>query len=262
MNADKMVEIIKDAGGEWVKGSELTEKTGQKKSTVQYAMKQVMEQDPRIQAERGHGYRWVEIEGKKLAEQMMSSHDEPDRYGAGKTDEGYPDPTAATAISGSPKDIRPGDIWDTSTPLGEKKMSLVVAEYAGSVTILEIRKYDKYYDQATDVRFCMSDGETYYVKPRRPVTLPASRCKAGKATLRDKIFERIREEMGAYLGCFVEKVVEKVVEKPVEHAKIIYNLAEQPAEVVREENADMLLLRQRAELWENAFYAVCGRGKV
>ena len=181
-----------------------------------------------------------------------------DRYSASKTNEGYNDPTAAAVIRKEEKVVsfesdvkpKPGDVWKVKCQVGADELYVVLAvneEEAYATCIRYIPKEKNFADYENSAKKLFSKPVKYFIEKTWGIPLSE--------------LTKIKEMVGAYLGIEpVKKVVEKIVTKeiPVE-VPVTVASDEDSGKIYTQEDMDLALLKQKAEIYETCFLAMATR---
>lgn len=195
--------------------------------------------------------------------------DKPDRYSDKKTDEGYPDPTAAAAMR-NVTDIygskAPGEVWAVQCANGSVENYLILKDFKGCCSTLKVYEQSvttsiaDFYNPAYCV--CIDLPSKAYVDVRRITSKPN---KYFLDKLYDiKNFPAVERKILAVMGFELpERVVEKEVIKEVPVVKEVpvekEIIKEVPVEV-SVDSVEVALLRQKADIYEKITWAFLNAG--
>lgn len=143
------------------------------------------------------------------------------RYGETRNNEGYPDPTASSAVGSNDMPVR-GEIWSRSTANGETHDFLVIASNGSFVTGIQLKDVTYYLsDTELEHHFESKRGKTYYYDPVRLTTVPVKYFKETMQSTSKEEYSKVISEINRYLGFVAAepKTVEVVKEVPVEVVK-------------------------------------------
>jgi len=233
-------------------GKKAAEELYVSKSTITKDLRDLALMYPELKhnGKSGHASKWTWVEEVS----------DGDKYSVKKTEEGYNDPTAASAIasidSGIYGNFTPGDVWHVSASNGTIEKYLVIASFAGCTTCLQVLDSRTSYNPAIHMPVSIQKNE--FVDCRRLVSKPSryflekddsyhvtnfNAIKAKTAALNDLVVEKIVEVP-------VVKVVEKRVEIPVE--KVI---EKEPTVIDPKLDKELALATQRADIYQSLVWA-------
>lgn len=244
-----MVSLLKKNGRKGVKRQEFLENTGVSKAVITRDLRYLIDTYPDRIAKKGLGssgttYFWIET-GNVV--------DTPDRYGEGKNDEGYSDPTAATAMKNIDVKQKTGDVWEVNASNGLVETYLVLAATEKYSTCIQL--YLKYKDTPESERAVLKNvsfipGYLAYYNPTKLFTKPNRYFLDQIGGLSVKEIDLVKHAVNDYLKITPVKEVEVKVEVPVEKEVIkeVEKIVEVPVEPEREESSDILALKHEIEL--------------
>lgn len=237
-----ILDLIKESE-KAITANELAELCGCTYSAIWNDLQVLLKEDSKLKSIRGLGYIYDNSE-----EQIKKSDL--------KNQEGYSDPTAGLAMRMmKPKEdkIGPGEVWEFQAnsymPGQDKRLFLTVSVHPDidlSVGFEVVASDVRPAPNSTYICYFERSGKTYYVDTRRVMSKPAKYLTEWVGNLKEDVLDEIRvsaaRQFGAQLDIPKEKpaaVVEEKVQEPI----------------------DYLLLKQRADIYEKVFYAVCGMKK-
>lgn len=243
---DREIELIVEALKAMKKATsfEISDLTGIPRNRIKHLMADyVIPRYPeKIKSLRSQGYSWNEKETDIQPKLTTIS-----KYNS----EGYLDTTTYKAMKNIPnQDYIPGEVWTTKEHNGVERLMLILVSSSTSVCGLLVMDVDDYFDENKDITISIK-GKLYYVNPWYIISKPAKYLGKSKDKLPDSTLELVKNSIGKALGIKpIEKVVEITKEIPVE--KII----EKPAETDPQIIIDLMLAKQRADIYEKAFYSL------
>lgn len=243
-NVEILADTIKNYG-EPISSTGLAEILGWDKSYTKNAMQRVKKDYPQVHAKRGgadSGYFWVDLDTKSIATSMMMPKDDSldNQEVSYKNSEGYNDPTPFKATKRGTHIYQKGEICQVG--LNTNNLGLIISGDGNFLTILEVRQLDSYFDSRYDVRIKSdSCGIDHYVRCNRIYTY-------GDRKFGDVVYICDSSTMETVL----DRVKVYLFNEPV---------SKQP-EINQDSTLQNELLKQRAEIYEKAFYAVCGKFNI
>lgn len=240
-----ILDLIKESD-KAITANELAALCGASYKTIWNDIEALKKSHPELKAIRGLGYIWEDsMEEKPKKSDLTNS-------------EGYSDPTAGLAMRMmTPKEdkIGPGEVWEfqknSYVPDNAKSLFLTLVVYPEIDLSLGLEVFKSNVKPAPNsghVCWFERGGEIYYVDARRIISKPAKYLKEYIGKLTDKTFFDIRK--AAVNGFNV----------PAHIAEPSKEVKKEPAVKVSEP-IDYQLQKQRADIYEKAFYAVCGMRK-
>lgn len=254
------IEVLKKATS-----TEIEELTGISKERVKGILKKNTDKVGTIPRK---GYVWIENKSKTEENPMKNS-------------EGYSDPTCGKAILNTEKEDfdvnkysqKVGDIWLRNnrpyTGYGKAKeaFSLILALSPGCASCLDVVLMDSFYDEKYCIIVNAKLPGVYYVDTRKVMQRSYGQFDRYRTAVTVEGLNYIRLKIGEFLKIPTESVVEKIVEVPVEKVvevpveKIVAKVEGNPVrkDGVFLSQAEYMEFKTKAEIWEKAFYAVCGK---
>ncbi len=237
-----VLNLIKESGEEGIKRYDLRKKAGLSDATIWRVVSDLIEKGVVRRESAGKSIhdgvkyifidRTVNLEAPKKEETVVESVTTTDhaddlngRFGSGKNDEGYSDPTASSVIENESKDVQiRGEIWSRKDSKGDTHDFLVFASNGTFVTGIQLKTANyELSDEELAHHFESKRGITYFYDPVRLTTVPAKFCKATRQTTSKEEYNKVISEVNRYLGFVAAepKTVEvvKKVEVPVEVIK-------------------------------------------
>lgn len=218
-----------------VSSAEIGELTGIPRGRVKDLLCDEVKRNPNLKSEPRIGYTWVKEETK---------YKDDSKYGMTKTEEGYSDPTAFLAmmkLTDDTYDQEPGTIWEyEGRPYiagGDKDLNwvVVIRAYKGSVSCIDVKKIDDWYDPVKFVTISIK-GNLYYIDPRRIMQRPMKQFLRMKYRLEDSDFNNLKIAIARHLD--IEQAV-KIEVKEVE--KVVETVKEVPAAITEQDALTFLL---------------------
>ena len=182
-----------------------------------------------------------------------------ERYSPAKTNEGYNDPTAAAVIRKEEKVVnfesevkpKPGDVWKVKCQVGADELYVVLAvneEEAYATCIKYVPKEKNFADYENSAKKLFSKPIKYFIEKTWGIPLSE--------------LTKIKGMVGAYLGIeSVERVVEveKIVTKEIPVEVPVAVASDDSGKIYSQEDMDLALLKQKAEIYETCFLAMATR---
>lgn len=240
-----ILDLIKESD-KAITANELAALCGASYKTIWNDIEALKKSHPELKAIRGLGYIWEDsMEEKPKKSDLTNS-------------EGYSDPTAGLAMRMmTPKEdkIGPGEVWEfqknSYVPDNTKNLFLTLVVYPEIDLSLGLEVFKSNIKPAPNsgyVCYFERGNETYYVDARRIISKPAKYLTEYIGKLTDKTFLDIRKAAVSGFNVSVR------IAEPSKEVK------KEPAVKVSEP-IDYQLQKQRADIYEKAFYALVGAKK-